>query len=317
LPLAFERAQPLLSDTIGVQSGRRERGLARLPAEELPMPFFTASSTPAVNLHYQDVGQGPAVVLIHCWPLSHRAWERQVDALIEGGFRCVAYDRRGFGQSDQAAGGYDYDTLAADLHDLLVALDLWDVALVGYSMGGGEVARYLARYGAERVSRAVLIATALPCLIKAEDNPEGIEPQAVLDLAALLKQDRLGYLDGFMHYFFGLEANPTAASDDLVRYAKTIAWFASPLAMRECFMAAVATDFRADIPSIRVPTLLVHGDADVNVPLDLTSRRAAALIPGSRLALIPGAPHGLTFTHSDQLNALLLDFLRSSVPPHR
>jgi non-heme chloroperoxidase len=275
------------------------------------MSFVTTTTAPAANLFYQDIGEGRPVVLIHCWPLSHRVWERQTDALVDAGFRCIAYDRRGFGESDKPAGGYDYDTLAADLRDLLVALDLRDAVLVGHSMGGGEVARYFARFGADRVSQAILVGTALPFLLKSDDNPEGFDEQVVQGLVAELKRDRIGYLDFFTRHFFNLDENPTAVSEDVVRYTKTIAWFASPIATRECFLAVARTDFRPDLAAISAPTLLVHGEADRNIPLDLSSKRAAALIADSRLAIIPGAPHGLVVTHADQLNALMLDFLRS------
>jgi pimeloyl-ACP methyl ester carboxylesterase len=275
------------------------------------MPFVTTTTARSTNLYYQDLGDGQPVVLIHCWPLSHRAWERQTDALVEAGFRCIAYDRRGFGESDKPGGGYDYDTLAADLRDLLITLDLREVVLVGHSMGGGEVARFLRCFGKDRVSKTILIGTALPFLVKTDDNPEGLDRQVIEELAMLLKHDRIGFIDGWVRHFYNLDENPSAVSDDLIRYTKAIAWLASPLATRECFRTAVMTDFRPDLPSITVPTLIIHGEADRNVALDISSKRAAALIADSRLSVIQGAPHGLTVTHAEQLSALMLDFIRS------
>jgi non-heme chloroperoxidase len=275
------------------------------------MPYLETTGAAATSIFYQDVGHGRPVVLIHCWPLSQRVWERQVDALVDAGFRVVAYDRRGFGASDKPADGYDYDTLASDLRDLILALDLRDAVLVGYSMGGGEVARYVGRYGADRVSAAVLVAAAPPFMLRTEDNPDGI-PEGVLDgLVAAVRRDRLGFLGGFFEAFFGLADDPTAVSADVLQYYKSIAWAASPLAMQRCIPAFGKTDFRADLARMDVPTLIVHGDADQNVPAELTSRRSAAIIPNAHLEIVPSAPHGIAVTHPEQLNRLLLAFLRS------
>lgn len=275
------------------------------------MPSLTTTSTPSTRLHYEDRGEGPPVVLIHGWPLSHRMWEGQINALVEGGYRAVAYDRRGFGESGRPEGGYDYDTLASDLNDLVRTLALHDATLAGFSMGGGEVCRYLARYGSERIARAMLIAAVPPFLLKTADNPEGVDGQVFDGMLAAVKQDRIGFLEQFVKQFFNWEPGAAAPGADTVAYSKTIAWFASPVATQECIVAFGRTDFREDLAAVTVPTLVVHGDADRIVPIEVSGKRAAAMIRGSRLEVIAGAPHGLTATHGARLNALMLDFLRS------
>jgi len=275
------------------------------------MPFLTTRAVPATRIYYEDIGEGPPVVLVHGWPLSHRMWEPQVDALTEAGYRCIAYDRRGFGASDSPGDGYDYDTLAGDLHDLVTTLDLHDATLAGFSMGGGEVARYFGRFGAEdRVSRAMLIATVTPFLLRTDDNPEGLDAQVFDAMVSGIRADRIGFLDGFVRKFFNLDRNPGAVGDDALLYAKTIAWYASPLATRRCVDAFGRTDFRQDLKRITVPTLVVHGDSDQIVPFEVSGRKSAGMIEHSRLDLIEGAPHGLNLTHADQLNELMTGFLR-------
>lgn len=275
------------------------------------MAFVKTTGSPATDIYYQDIGQGQPVVLIHGWPLSHRMWESQVNALTEAGYRCVAYDRRGFGESEKPAGGYDYDTMATDLHDLIVALDLRDAVIAGFSMGGGEVARYFGRFGADRVSKAMLIGAVPPFLLKTDDNPDGVDGQVFDGMLAGVRQDRIGFLDGFVRQFYNLNENPSAVSEDFLLYNKAIAWFASPLATQQCILAFGKTDFRPDMPKISVPTLVAHGDADRIVPLEVSGQKAAEVIANSRLEVIAGAPHGLTATHADQLNRVMLDFLRS------
>lgn len=275
------------------------------------MAFVKTTGSPATDIYYQDIGQGQPVVLIHGWPLSHRMWESQVNALTEAGYRCVAYDRRGFGESEKPAGGYDYDTLATDLHDLIVALDLRDAVIAGFSMGGGEVARYFGRFGGDRVSKAMLLGAVPPFLLKTADNPDGVDGQVFDGMLAGVRQDRIGFLDGFVKQFYNLDDNPTAVSEDFLRYNKAIAWLASPLATQQCIVAFGTTDFRPDMAKIGVPTLVVHGDADRIVPLEVSGQKAADMISTSRLEVIAGAPHGLTATHADQLNRVMLDFLRS------
>lgn len=278
-----------------------------------PMPTFSTTSTPGTHIHYEDLGgHGRPVVLIHGWPLSHRMWEGQVNALTEAGYRCVAYDRRGFGDSGRPTEGYDYDTFASDLNDLIHTLALKDAVLVGFSMGGGEVVRYLARYGdEERVSGAVLVGAVPPFLLETADNPGGVAGSVFDGMLAAVKANRITFLEEFLPNFYNLDAEGRDLSADVVAYAKSIAWPASPLATQQCITAFGTTDFRQDVAGIAVPTLVVHGDADRIVPLEVSGQRTAAMIAGSRLEVIAGAPHGLTATHGERLNALLLDFLQA------
>lgn len=275
------------------------------------MPTLSATSTPGTSIHYEDFGgHGRPVVLIHGWPLSHRMWEGQINVLRDAGYRCVAYDRRGFGESGRPTEGYDYDTLASDLNDLVRSLALKDAVLVGFSMGGGEVVRYLSQYGdEERVTAAALVAAVPPYLLETPDNP-GAVPASVFDgMLAAVKADRIGFLEHFLVNFYNLDAEGRHLSADLLAYVKSIAWMASPLATQQCITAFGTTDFRADLATVTVPTLVVHGSVDRIVPFEVSGARAAAAIAGSRLEVIDGAPHGLTATHGPALNTLLLDFL--------
>jgi peroxiredoxin len=275
------------------------------------MPLLTTTAIPPTEIYYEDMGRGRPVVLIHGWPLSGRMWEGQVNALLDAGYRCVTYDRRGFGNSGRPGGGFDYDTFSSDLRDVVTALDLQNAMLVGFSMGGGEVARYLGRYGDDRVSRAMLVAAVPPFLAKTPDNPDGVDRSVFDGMIAGVKRDRIGFLSEFLRGFFNWEPGKPVPSEEAIAYAKSIAWVASPLATQQCITAFGTTDFRRDLAKIRIPVLVVHGDADRIVPLELSARKAAAAIAASRLEVIPGAPHGLTATHGDELNRLILGFLRS------
>lgn len=274
------------------------------------MAFLTTSSTPPVRLYYEDNGAGRPVVLVHCWPSSLRVWERQVEALTAAGFRCIVYDRRGFGQSEHAAAGYDYDTLTADLHDLISALDLRDVVLVGYSMGGGEVARYLSRHGSERIAKAVLLSTVLPFPLQTADNPDGV-PMAVYDgLIAAIAQDRAAFLDGFSRGFCNWSPDGGVEADAVREQVVRLASQASLTATMECVRAFGTTDFRADLRTVTIPVLVVHGTADQIVPYEGSSRQAAAMLPTSRTVLINGAGHALALTHGDEVSAAIVEFAR-------
>lgn len=275
------------------------------------MPLLTTTAIPPTEIYYEDMGRGRPVVLIHGWPLSGRMWEGQVNALLDAGYRCVTYDRRGFGNSGRPGGGFDYDTFSSDLRDVVTALDLQNAMLVGFSMGGGEVARYLGRYGDDRVSRAMLVAAVPPFLLKTPDNAGGVEPSVFDDMIAGVKRDRIGFLSEFLKGFFNWEPGKPVPSEEAIVYVKSLAWIASPLATQQCITAFGTTDFRRDLAKIRIPVLVVHGDADRIVPLELSGRKAAAAIAGSRLEVLSGAPHGLTVTHGDELNRLMLGFLRS------
>jgi pimeloyl-ACP methyl ester carboxylesterase len=263
-----------------------------------------------VELYYEDRGAGRPVVLIHGWPLSGRSWENQVPALIEAGFRVVAYDRRGFGKSSQPWGGYDYDTLAADLESLLVRLDLREVTLVGFSMGGGEVARYIGHYGTDRVAQAVLAAAVPPYLYKSDDNPDGaLDDATIAAFEAGVRADRIAFVDGFVTGFFAVGDKTDLVSEPLRVYNRDIAAFASPQGTLDCIAAFGRTDFRADLAAFTVPTLVIHGDSDAIVPFEASGKRAHEAIAGSELVLVDAAPHGLNVTHADIFNSALLDFL--------
>lgn len=273
------------------------------------MPSLQTTGPHPTEIHYQDLGEGQPVVMIHGWPLSHRMWEGQVNALVAGGFRCIAYDRRGFGQSGQPTAGYDYDTFAADLHDLMTQLDLRDAALLGFSMGGGEVARYLSRFGERRVTRAALLGSSTPYRLKTADNPSGTEQHVLDEKLAALRADRLGFLDGFFTNFYNADLNPDDIGKDLIAFSKSVAWGASPFATQQSMVAFGTTDFRADLRAISVPTLIVHGDRDRIVPFEVSAKLTHEQVAGSRLEVLAGAPHGFAATHTAALNALLLDFL--------
>ena len=267
------------------------------------------NSTP-VELYYEDHSSGSPVVLIHGWPLSGRSWEDQVAALIEAGHRVITYDRRGFGKSSQPYGGYDYDTFAADLAALLEHLDLRDATLVGFSMGGGEVARYISRYGTDRVSKVVLAAAVPPYLYQSDDNPEGgLDDATIEQFKDGVRGDRIAFLDEFTTNFFAAGDRSDLISEPSRLYHREIAAFASPKGTLECIDAFSYTDFRDDLSKIGVPTLIIHGDSDAIVPFEVSGKRSHEAIANSSLVLIEGAPHGFNATHADQFNRALLDFL--------
>ena len=262
-----------------------------------------------IELHYEDYGAGRPVVLIHGWPLSGRSWENQVPALVDAGYRVVSYDRRGFGDSSQPWNGYDYDTFAADLDTLLQHLDLRDVTLVGFSMGGGEVARYLGAYGTDRVAKAVFASAVPPYLFKADDNPDGaLDDAAIAGFEAGVKGDRLAFLDEFTSGFFS--ANGTMkVSEPQREYARDLAAFASPKGTVDCIAAFGRTDFRGDLDKVTVPTLVIHGDSDAIVPFEASGKRTAATIESSEVVVIKDGPHGINASHAEEFNQALLDFL--------
>lgn len=274
------------------------------------MPYITTTATPSTRIFYEDLGTGSPIVLIHGWPLSHRMWEGQVNALLAAGYRCIAYDRRGFGDSGRPGGGYDYDTFASDLNDLLTSLELNDVTLAGFSMGGGEVARYIGRYGTSRIRKAMLIGAVPPFLLKTADNPEGVDGSVLDEMLSAVTADRVGFLESFMTKFFNWQPGSGTPSDDVVAFSKSLAWPASPIGTQQCIVAFGRTDFRNDLSSFDVPTVVIHGDKDQIVPLEVSGARAARAIAGAKLVVIEGAPHGLNATHGAELNAAMLDFLK-------
>jgi non-heme chloroperoxidase len=265
-----------------------------------------------IELYYTDQGSGQPVVLIHGFPLDGESWGKQQAALLDAGYRVIAYDRRGFGQSTKTAGGFDYDTFAADLHAVLDELDLEDAVLVGFSMGTGEIARYLSRYGAERIAKVAFLGSLEPFLLVAEDNPDGAGPQEFFDgIRADVLRDRHAFLTGFFRDFYNLDdllgerisQEAVDASVAVANRAGNAAIAAAPLTW--------PTDFRADIPHVTVPALIVHGTADRVLPIDATARRFKELLPDATYVEIEGAPHGLLWTHGDEVNEELLAFLRS------
>eukprot|EP01037_Dinobryon_pediforme_P009345 gene9345-9426_t len=264
-----------------------------------------------VKLFYNDWGHGPAVVLIHGWPLNGDMWEYQARILAQQGFRVIAYDRRGFGRSDQPWTGYDYDTLADDLHAIITTLDLTAVSLVGFSMGGGEVARYLGRHGSQRIAKAALIAAVTPYLLQTADNPDGV-PQSVFDgMIAGLEKDRPAFLAPFAKTFFGAGLLNFSVSSEILQASLFQAMMASPKATIDCVKAFSATDFRQDMRAFTMPTLIIHGTSDATVPIKAAGQAAHTLVPTATFIPYEGEPHGLHFTAKDRLNQDLFDFLRT------
>ncbi|MGN1056111.1 MAG: alpha/beta fold hydrolase [Comamonas sp.] len=276
------------------------------------MPFITLSHPTAQggSLYYEDQGQGRPVVLIHGWPLSGKSWEAQVGPLVDAGFRVITYDRRGFGASCRPWEGYNYDVMAQDLDDLLQALDLKDVTLVGFSMGGGEVARYIGKYGSQRVAQAVFAAAVPPYLFKTEDNPEGAVTQKDVDeKQAGVKQDRQAFLEAFTQKFFTPKGGKLAVSEDQRLFAKAIASTASPKGTHDCVEAFSCTDFRGDLAKFQIPTLVLHGDSDQTVPMAVSGQRTHSMVKGSSLHVIKGGPHGCNVSHAQEFNQALITFL--------
>lgn len=256
-----------------------------------------------------DWGAGDPLVLIHGWPLSSAMWEYQMSVLPHHGIRCIAYDRRGFGRSSQPWSGYDYDTLADDLAAVLEGLGLDNVTLLGFSMGGGEVARYMSRHGGKRVSKAILLGAVTPFLLQTPDNPDGA-PQHVFDgVLKGLADDRPGFLTEFAKGFFGVGMVTSPVSNSYLAAYVEEAMRASGAATLGCVRAWSSTDFRPDLKHFKVPTLIMHGDKDATVPVDLTAKNAAKQIAGSVLKIYEGAPHGLYYTHKDRVNADVAEFM--------
>ncbi|CAN7217705.1 alpha/beta fold hydrolase [Paenibacillus sp. LjRoot56] len=265
-----------------------------------------------IELYFEDLGAGKPVVLIHGWPLSGRSWESQVPALIDAGYRVITYDRRGFGQSSQPWTGYDYDTFAADLHKLIENLDLKDVTLVGFSMGGGEVARYVGTYGTSRVKKAVLAAAVPPFFFKSDEHPEGgLDESTIQGFQDGLKKDRIAFLDSFSHNFFKAGDRTDLVSESFRVYNLEIASYASPKGTLDCVDAFGRTDFRSDLAKFDIPLLVIHGDSDVIVSLEVSGQLSYEAVPGSQLVVIEGGPHGLNATHPEQFNTALINFLKN------
>jgi non-heme chloroperoxidase len=279
------------------------------------MPYVTVGKENSgnIDLYYEDHGSGKPVVLIHGYPLSGASWEKQVAVLLAAGHRVITYDRRGFGKSSQPTTGYNYDTFAEDLHKLVTQLELRDFALVGFSMGGGEVARYLGRYGSKGVSKAVFISAVTPYLLKAADNPEGVDGSVFEGIQNAIVADRYAFFIEFFKNFYNADLLlGKRVSPHAIQSSWNIAAGSSATA---CF-ACVPTwheDFRKDLARIDVPTLVMHGDADRIVPINASGLRTAKLIKGARKLVIKDGPHCITWTHADEVNSELVNFLRAGV----
>ena len=264
----------------------------------------------SIDLYYEDHGSGTPVVLIHGWPLSGASWEKQLPVLLGAGHRVITYDRRGFGRSSQPDSGYDYDTFASDLNEIMTKLDLRDAALVGFSMGGGEVARYLGKYGSERVKQAVFIASIPPFLLKTADNPAGLDGSVFEGIKKAIIADRPAFLSEFLKNFYNVdELGGKKISNQAVHLSWMVGAGASPKGTLDCVQAWL-TDFRKDLEKITVPTLVIHGDADRILPIAATGTRIHDGVEGSRMVVVAGGPHGILWTHAENVNSALVKFLK-------
>ena len=276
------------------------------------MAFLTVGkeNSTDIELYYEDLGSGKPVLLIHGWPLSGASWEKQTAALLAAGYRVITYDRRGFGRSSKPSEGYNYDTLAQDTYKLIEALDLKDLTLVGFSMGGGEVARYLGKYDTGRVTKAVFMASICPALRKDGANPEGVDPAVFVGINEQIEADRYKQLGGFLEAFYNKKlVGGTDISDEAIHASFGVAAASSYIAYRACTDAWLE-DFRDDVAQIKIPTLVIHGDSDQILPIAATGERMPGLIPTAKLHVIEGGPHGLNWTHATEVNTALLLFLK-------
>jgi non-heme chloroperoxidase len=282
------------------------------------MPYITVGKENSgnIDLYYEDHGSGKSVVLIHGYPLSGASWEKQVSALLNAGHRVITYDRRGFGKSSQPAMGYNYDTFAEDLHKIVKKLDLRDFALVGFSMGGGEVARYLGKYGSKGVSKAVFISAVPPYLLKTPDNPEGVDGSVFEGIQKAVAADRYSFFTEFFKNFYNTDVLlGKRVSEQTVQASWNVAAGASAVASLAC-VPAWHEDFRNDLTHVDVPTLVIHGDADRILPISASGHRTATLIKDARLLVVNDGPHCVTWTHADEVNRELVSFLREGTEKH-
>lgn len=263
------------------------------------------------NLYVKIWGSGRPVILMHGWPLSADSWDDGAVAFAEAGFQAISYDRRGFGRSSQPWDGYDYDTLSDDLAAVIEETGATDATIVGFSMGGGEVARYMSRHGGKNVTKAALVASVVPYMLKTTDNPNGVDQKTFNKMTAGMKEDRPHFFAGFFKDFFGGGLTSKKASKETLEWARSVSMQAGLRATLECAKAFATTDFRPDLSAFSVPTLIIHGTADKTVPIDTSAREAVKGIAGAKLIEYDGAPHGLFATHKEQLTSDLLDFLRS------
>ncbi|MES2192082.1 MAG: alpha/beta hydrolase [Pseudomonadota bacterium] len=272
------------------------------------MNFIAAKD--GTKLYFKDWGSGRPVILIHGWPLSSDSWDDQALALANAGYRTIAYDRRGFGRSGQPWSGYDYDTLADDLAAVIEHTGAQDAMVVGFSMGGGEVARYMSRHRGKGISKAVLVSSVVPYMLKTRDNPEGVDQSVFDGMIKSMTKDRARFFAGFFKDFYGVGLMSHPTSDEVIQWSCNVAMQASLKATLECARSFATTDFRPDMPAFRVPTIVIHGTDDKTVPIDATGRPAAIGIANASLIHYDGAAHGLQATHKDQLSRDLIDFIQ-------
>jgi len=276
------------------------------------MSFIKTHSTnniDSINIFYQEYGKGIPVIFIHGWPLNHEMWEYQLLELSKHNIRCIAYDRRGFGKSDRSWQGYDYDTLADDLNELINQLNLTNVVLVGFSMGGGEVARYIGKYGSDKVSKVVLISSVTPFRLKTADNPDGAEKHTFAETIHKIETDRPAFLTEFAKTFFGVDVTNQSVSKEILDWNQTLCLMSSAKATIDCVHSFSETDFRNDLKKINIPVLIIHGDADKIVPIGVSGNKTAELIPHAKYIVYKNAPHGLFITEKEKLNTDLIDFI--------
>ena len=282
------------------------------------MPHVTVGKENSANidLYYEDHGSGQPVILIHGYPLSCSSWEKQLPVLLNAGHRVIAYDRRGFGKSSQPTSGYNYDTFAEDLHQLITHLDLRDFALVGFSMGGGEVARYIGKYGSKGMSKAVILSGVPPFLLKTPDNPEGVDQSVFDGIEKAVTADRYAFFTEFFKNFYNTDVLLNKRVSEQVVQAS---WNVAALSSATASLACVPTwheDFRKDLAKIDIPTLVMHGDADRILPINAAGARTAKLIKGARFVVVKDGPHCISWTHADEVNAELLNFLGKGAAKH-
>ena len=276
------------------------------------MPYITNKrEKETVDIFYEDYGEGQPVILIHGWPLSSKAWEQQRWKIIEEGYRCISYDRRGFGRSSAPWDSYDYSTLASDLAELINQLDLKDAVLVGFSMGGGEVVRYLTDFGSDKIAKAALISSIIPLVKQKDDNPDGVPEEDIQGILDALQSNRVAFLNDFHKNFYNYEDNKDTVKLQNLGYDFNIASSASPRATIQAAIAWADTGFRSELKNVTVPTLIVHGDADNIVPIETAGNQAAKGIKDNTFKVVKDGPHGLNLTHANELNTYLIDFLKS------
>ncbi|WP_414469910.1 alpha/beta fold hydrolase [Methanobacterium sp. ACI-7] len=275
------------------------------------MPYINVGKENSgdIDIYYEDHGSGKPIVLIHGWPLSGDSWEKQVLALLDAGYRVITYDRRGFGKSSKPTSGYDYDTMAEDMNKLIKELNLEDVTLVGFSMGGGEVARYLGTHGSKNVNKVIFISAVTPYLLKTSDNEDGVDEDVFEEIMQNIVADRLAFLSNFFSDFYNVDVlKGERVSDGILKHSWNIASVASPIGTVDCVKAWL-TDFREDLKSIDIPTLIIHGDEDRTVPFPNSGKRMPEFVKEGKLVVINGGPHNIAWTHAEDVNRELLDFL--------